>query len=85
MSELLDVEAEHDNAYLFCYVDETFIQVTKTHEGTCLTVTEPEGQESGVCLPTEDMLKFFKAVTKILEYGESEEGQVNNVHGLTNM
>lgn len=72
MSELFDVEAEYDNAYLFCYVDETFIQVTKTDEGTCLTVTEPEGQESGVCLPTEDMIRFFKTTSKMLEDGEIE-------------
>ena len=70
MSELFDIEAEYDNTYLFCYVDETFIQVTKTTEGTCLTVTEPEGQESGVCIPNEDMLRFFKATTKMLEDGE---------------
>ena len=72
MSELFDIESEHDNAYLFCYVDETFIQVTKTNEGTCLTVTEPEGQESGVCLPTEDMIRFFKTTAKMLEDVEIE-------------
>ena len=71
MSGLFDTKSEDNSTYLFCYVDDTFIQVTKTAEGTCLTVTEPEGQESGVCIPTEDMLRFFKDTMKILEDGGS--------------
>jgi len=71
MNGLFDTKSEGNNAYLYCYVDDTFIQVTKTENGTCLTVTEPEGQESGVCIPTEDMLRFFKTTMKILEDGGS--------------
>ena len=71
MSGLFDTKSGDNSAYLFCYVDDTFIQVTKTAEGTCLTVTEPEGQESGVCIPTEDLLKLFKSTTKMLEDGGS--------------